>query len=94
MAPAQSNGGTYLDDNGLALQAAAAIKNDDRTQAQIAEIMGVTPGAISQAIDPQYGPGRIRKLRIRIVEGLLGYDVRGPVFHVTQPTDTPESTHE
>lgn len=79
---ADANSGTYLDEDGLALQAAAAVKNDPRSQAEIADQLGVTPGAISQAINPDYGPGRVRKLRIRIIESLLGYEVRGPVFHI------------
>lgn len=79
---ADTSSGTYLDEDGLALQAAAAVKNDPRSQNEIADHLDVTPGAISQAINPEYGAGRLRKLRIRIIEVLLGYEVRGPVFHI------------
>lgn len=83
--PDSSALGTYMDDNGLAIQAAAAVANDDRSQSQLAEDLGVTPPAISQAINPDYEPGQVRRLRIRLIETLMpGTRVRGPLFRIEQ----------
>lgn len=74
----------YLTDADLALQVAAAIENDDRTQRDLAEEMDVDRSAIAQAkqVDDA-NPARLRQLRIRLLRHLMGATVDGPFFRVS-----------